>query len=131
MAALTITPASVRPTPTLANNPIVVGETVSAGAVLAFNATNNNYELADPLGNYSQIKVAITNGDATDTVYSCSSGSVIIGATVVAGQSYYLLGDGTIGLFSDLITGDRVIFLGVGTSTTTIMFSPIDTGVTL
>ncbi len=74
-------------------------------------------------------KMGIALGGATDgvTFAILTSGPITIGATIVAGQRYYINASiGLIGLFTDLATNDYITEVGIAASTTvlTVGYNP-------
>lgn len=136
MADLTITAANVIKGSNSRNEHGIAGETLTAGKAVYKDATTQKWMLAD---NDSATAAAKTAGGITlngaslnQPVTVHTSGDITIGATLVAGGSYYLSSTaGGIMPAADLATGDYVCLLGFAKSTTVLAVDIQAPGVTL
>ena len=157
MSDLSITAASVVPGSgaTIVSN-LVAGIAVTQGQVVFLDPTSNKWWLAtaaaSPLGGSNTIAqptpsgsgvklgIALNSASPGQLLTVLTAGSITIGATLVAGESYYLsitTGSTTGG---DIIaaagagsapdaSGNYPCFLGMAISTTVLNFTPIAAGV--
>ena len=100
-----------------------MGATVGRGVPVYRDLTASSKLIAaDADLTVSSLVAGITLCGGVDTSIGLilTKGLMTIGATVVAGQTYYLAPTGGICLFSDLGPGDFAVKLGIATSTTII-----------
>lgn len=136
MADLTLTPASVVPGSTSRQENGIAGETIAAGKVVYKQASTGKYMLADDNGASAEMKIptgiALNGASLNQPVSVHKSGDITIGATIVAGTSYYLSDTpGGICPFADLLAGENVALIGIGKSTTVLLVNITVPGVTL
>jgi hypothetical protein len=134
MADLSITAANVAADGNSSIEHGTAGAAITAGQVV-FKDTNQQYQLADADDVALDEAYGIALNDAASgqpLTVALSGGNITIGATLTAGTAYYLSGNaGGIAPVADLATGDRVILLGMASSTTVLKFRPFDSGVIL
>lgn len=134
MADLTITAANVAVGGSATKETGVAGEAITAGEVLLKNSSNEMV-LADADDVSLDEVYGIALNDAASgqpIVYAKPGSDITIGATLTAGTAYFLSATaGAICPHADLVTDDRVIFLGIAISTSVLRFRPIDSGVIL
>lgn len=135
MADLTITAASVVPGTNSRQVAGIAGETIAAGKAVYKAAATGKYMLADNNGAAEAkipVGIALTGSSLNQPITVHLSGDITIGATIVAGTSYYLSDvPGSIGLFADLASGESVALIGIAKSTTVLAVSIVVPGVTL
>jgi hypothetical protein len=133
MADLTITAANVATAGRQETG--TFGATITAGQVVFKDSSTKKFELADADDtSLDEVYGIALNGgaDGQPGVVALPGSDITIGATLTAGTAYYLSATaGGICPFADLVTGDRVIFLGIAKSTSVLHFRPIDSGVIL
>lgn len=134
MADLSITAANVAADGNSSIEHGTAGAAITAGQVV-FKDTNQQYQLADADDVALDEAYGIALNDAASgqpLTVALSGGNITIGATLTAGTAYYLSGNpGGIAPVADLATGDRVILLGLASSTTVLKFRPFDSEVIL
>lgn len=123
MADITVTAANVRPVSGATQTTVVAGETITAGQPVYKKAADSKYYKA--ISNSSEAStcrgIAITNAGADEQLVILSAGKIIIGGTVVLGESYFVSGTaGGIQPSGDVGSGEYVCFLGIGVTTTQI-----------
>jgi hypothetical protein len=135
MAALSGITA-VRPTAnTRVSDPVIYGETISAGQSVYQDSTDGKWKLAD--GNLSAAAaaakgIAITPGvlDGYGLV-ALDGGIILVGTTMAIGETYYVGATaGAINPDADLTTGWFVTRLGTASSATQLNLSVLATGIT-
>jgi len=134
MADLTITPANVVAGSNATRDIGTAGETIVAGKAVFLNAATNKWMLSDNNGTGTrQVKGIALNGASLNQPLSVlKDGDVTIGATLVAGQDYWLSATaGGICPRADLATGMDTILIGIAKSTTVLAVDIQDSGVTL
>lgn len=136
MADLTITAANVVPGTNSTQVNGIAGETITAGKAVYKAAATGKYMLADNNSGVAEAKIAtgiaLNGASLNQPVTVHTKGDVTIGATIVAGTSYYLSDTpGGIGPFADLAAGESVCLLGIGKSTTVLSVAIQAPGVTL
>jgi len=140
MADIVITPANVIAQPGASIGAGIAGATITAGQIVNASSTGAIVPSdADVTGisNVTRFYVALNGGAVNQPIKVALSGDISLGAVMTPGTAYYLspstdiAAGGDICLFSDLLTGDNVIFLGVAKSTSILAFFPIITGVTI
>jgi hypothetical protein len=138
MAELSITAASCLATGTHQKTFGQAGETITAGMVIYKKASDSKFYKAQNDGTAEEsgsgVDMGIALGAATASQYLVylTSGTITIGATVVAGTQYYVGPTaGMIGEYSDIATGGTkyVTFIGYATSTTIIAVAFNATGI--
>jgi len=122
MADLSITAANVVASAgaTVVNG--TSGATITAGQTVYLTAGQYQLAKANAAGTATLAGIALNGASANQPLQVLVSGSVTIGATVTAGQTYVLSAAvaGNIAPITDLSTGNYVSLLGVATSTTVI-----------
>jgi hypothetical protein len=110
------------------------GAAITAGQIVYKEAATGLIKLADADSATAEVKVpygiALNSAAIGQPVAVQTSGSITIGGTLVAGTPYYL-SDTAGGIRTTPDTGDRVVQLGLATSTTVLALRIQDTGVTL
>jgi hypothetical protein len=130
MADLSITAANV--VSTGSKNQGVAGASITQGQCVYLDSTTNTIKLADAdaVASTRNVGVALNAAATGQPVIYHIAGTITIGATVAVGTAYYVSATaGGICLESDLSSGDFPTFIGFGTTTTTIFFSPQVCGV--
>jgi hypothetical protein len=125
MTDLVITPASVIAGSGASIVHGVWGETGTAGQAVYLDATTGKYMRADSNAAAPAARVAsaiaLNGGGLNQPVSVLTSGPVTIGATLVAGNPYYLSdAPGGICPFADVGAGEFVCLLGLALSTTVL-----------
>jgi hypothetical protein len=126
MVDLTITPANVLPSGTgQFTQSGTAGETIAAGKAVYFSNTTKKWMLADSNSVTVEARKAIgiaLNGASLDQpVDILISGAIVIGATLVAGTSYFLSDTpGGICPLADVGSGEYVCLIGIAASTTVL-----------
>jgi len=134
MADITVTPANVLPGSNAGIDSGIAGETIAAGKTVYLNTTTNRWMLSDNNGTGTrQVNgIALNAASVGQPISIQKSGDITIGATIVAGQDYWLSGTpGGICPRADLTTGMDPVLVGIAKSTTVLAISTIDPGVTL
>ncbi len=134
MADLTITPANVVAGTNAVRDIGTAGETITAGKVVYFDAATNKWKLSDnnATGTRTVHGIALNGASLNQPVSVAKHGDITIGATLVAGQDYWLSATaGGICPRADLATGMDPILIGVAKSTTVLAIDVQDSGVTL
>ena len=109
-----------------------VSEAITAGQAVAQDAAGLLIKaIADTADNADVIGIAMTSATGTgEYVTVAERGSIVTGATMVAGQYYVLSATaGGIAPFSDLTTGDFATYVFVAESTTTARILRYETGI--
>jgi hypothetical protein len=135
MADLSITAASVVADPSASRVSGQAGETITARAAVYLSSTTKKWMLADSNSATAEAKKAVgvaLNGAALNQpIAICTSGPVTIGATLVAGDAYYLSETpGGIQPAADLGAGENVCLLGMAASTSVLNVAIQAPGVT-
>ena len=138
MVDLVITPASV-----VAGNDAsidlgaIAGETITAGKAVYQNLTTGKWMLADnnaatPPEAKSPQGIALNGASLNQPLAVQRGGDIVIGATLVPGDSYYL-GDTPGGICprADILTGESVTIMGIARNATTLRIEIVESGVTL
>ncbi|NNH56914.1 hypothetical protein HLI01_08845 [Rhizobium laguerreae] len=128
MADLVITAASVLAASNAERDQGIAGEAIAAGKPIYLASTTNRWMLADSnsaTAEARQPKAVALNGAAVGQPVSFQkSGDITIGATLVAGTSYYLSDTpGGICPLADVGTGEYVVLIGIAKSTTVLQLS--------
>ncbi len=139
MAELTIVSASCLATGTFAKDYGQAGETITAGMVIYKKASDSKFYKSQNDGTAEESGVGVTMGiSLTDSVLAgqyfayLTSGTITIGATIVAGTYYYVGATaGAICLYSDIATGGTkyISIIGYATSTTVLKVAFDATGI--
>lgn len=137
MADITITPADVTVGDDAQLQIVVLGEAVSAGDVISYSVTNNNWVLAsnatDVLsgsGNNNYIAMALSDGVSGQRITAAKpKTSITVGSVLTAGRVYVLSTGGAISPESDATTSDYATIIGYAESATVLYFNPISTGI--
>lgn len=134
MAALSITAAQVTAP---SNSPTATGiahTAITAGEVVFLDAANNNKVNLATNANAAGSKavgIALNNAAAGQPVtYVRAGGRInVTGATFTVGTPYFLDAGGDIIPLADLANPDYVTFIGIGITTTSMLFDPVVSGV--
>lgn len=135
MADITITPANVVKGSDALVEQGIAGAAVTAGQVVYKDDATGKYLLADNDSATAGAKVprgiALNGAAANQPLAIIRGGSVTIGATLTAGDAYYLSATaGGICPEADVATGDDVVLLGLATSASVLSVGIKVTGVT-
>lgn len=135
-ADLTITAASVVPQGNAIKELGIAGATITAGQVVYKEAATSQFKLADSNSGTAEAKhpygIALGGASANQSIVVQRAGDVVIGATLVAGATYWLSETpGGIQPVADLGSTENVALLGIAKSTTVLMLTIIEPGVTL
>lgn len=124
MVDLSITAANVRRTGGASPMQVRAGATITRGQAVYLNTSTGLYEVADAdlTGTAEVAGIALTDGNANGDMLIAGPGTVVnIGATTIAGTIYVLsTTGGGIAPWADLITGDFVCVLFIGTGSATV-----------
>jgi hypothetical protein len=133
MAALTQTAANVGVgSVTSPVRTVQVGEAVTQGQPGYRDETTGKYFVGDADdADKDAIAVVFLTPAALDgyAVAAFPDAKVNLGATLVVGTAYYLLASGSIGLHSDISSGDYVTCLGIAETAALLLFNPQVSGV--
>ncbi len=133
MADLTITAASVIASTDAVTETRPAGAAITAGQVVYLDSTTDTYKLADADGAValrSPRGIALNGGGIGQPIQIIRSGSVTIGATMVAGLVYFLSKvAGGIAPYADIASGGYATSLGISTSTTVFKVNMTESGV--
>lgn len=134
MAALSITAANVSPGSGARLTSGTAGETGSAGDAVYLDASTNRWKLAKNNGTAAQAncKGVAVNSFADGQPVSVATGLVDIGEVATKGI-LYVVGTtaGDIEPSTDLTSGERVTYIGVGTAEGNLLVQPHASGTTL
>jgi hypothetical protein len=135
MVDITITATSVIPgSDAVIDRGSFAGAMITAGQVVYKEAATGLIKLADCDSATAEVKIpygiALNGGATGQPIAVQTAGSITVGGTLVAGTAYYL-SDTAGGIRTTPDTGDRVVQLGLATSTTVLALRIQDTGVTL
>ena len=135
MAALSITAANVAYVQG-STQIVTYGETVTQGQPIREHTDGKFYLCNNTTStDAGATKIALTPGSADEKGVAMGGGvnsDIKIGATVAAGTSYYVGGsDGDIVPHGDLSSGDHIVVIGHGISTTTIRLTFNNLGATI
>lgn len=124
MADLSITAASVVKGGTAKTVEGTAGATIAAGQAVYRDAATGNYLLADSNGAAAARipgGIALNGAAVNQPVEILTEGPVTIGATMTAGEAYYLSDTpGGIGPRADVASGENTVLIGLATSTTVL-----------
>ena len=125
MADLTITAASVVPGTDASVKGGRAGEAIAAGKVVYLDSATKTWKLADNdavlAESHKAVGIALNGASLNQPIDVQISGSITIGATLVAGTDYYLSATpGGICPRSDLGAGKAVCLIGLAASTTVL-----------
>lgn len=125
MADLVITAASVVAGANARITHGIAGATVTAGQVVYLDPTTGKWGLADTDSATAAVRnatgVALNGAALNQPVAVQTGGDVTIGATVAAGDGYWLSGTaGGIAPIADVAAGDYPLLVGIGKSTTVL-----------
>lgn len=125
MADITITAANVVAGSNSTRENGTAGETITAGQAVYKDAATNKYKLADTDSATAAVRqprgIALNGASLNQPVAVLTSGDITIGATLVAGDPYFLSGTaGGICPHADVEAGDYPCLIGVATSTTVL-----------
>lgn len=136
MADLTITAANVVPAANAVKTIGVAGETVTAGQPLYYDTTVSQWKKADnnaaAAASHRASGISLTGSSLNQPVVVQTGGDITIGATIVAGDPYYLSATaGGVCPKADLATGMSVCLLGLAKSASLLALDFQFPGVTL
>lgn len=136
MVDISITPANVVASSTATRENGTAGASILAGKVVYKDSTTNKYVLAD--SNLANVEGRVPRGIAMHAAENNQplaihrAGDITIGATLVAGQDYYLSDTaGGICPRADVGATENVVLIGLAKSTTILAVDIQVTGVTL
>lgn len=124
MVALTITAAEVQANSAANRRTGVALHAIVAGQAVALDATQNNRVVladANDANRWKVVGIAENSAAAGQQVSYLTPGSrfTVTTGSFTQGTPYFLgATPGTIVPFADLVTGDKVVYVGVGISTT-------------
>lgn len=135
MTDISVTAASVVPGATARTVQGIAGETIVAGKAVYLSSATNKWMLGDSDHATASVRaatgVALTGSSLNQPIVVAKKGSVNMGATLVAGEPYFLSATaGGICPYADLSVGERIIQLGIATSAALLEIDVIDSGVT-
>jgi len=135
MADLTITPANVIAGSNAKLGSGTAGASITAGQALYYDSTSGTYKLADSdasAATADAVGIALHAAASGQPIQFAKSGSITIGATLTAGTAYYLSNTaGGICPVADVGSGEKVVLLGLASSTTVLELDIQKPGVTL
>jgi hypothetical protein len=134
MADLTITPGSVAKSTNGKVDHGTAGVAITAGQVVYKEAATQTYKLADNnvVGARDPTGIALNGAAIGQPVSVQQDGDVTIGATMTAGEAYYLSDTpGGICPRADVIAGENTVLIGLAKSTTVLGLNIYGSGVTL
>lgn len=134
MADLTITATSVLPGTNATKDSGIAGEAIVAGKAIYLDATTNHWFLSDNNATGKRVVngIALNGASAGQPIDYQKGGDITIGATLVAGQDYWLSGTpGGICPRADIVTGMDPILIGIAKTTAVLTLSVVDVGVTI
>lgn len=135
MADLTITAANVIAGATAKLGSGTAGAAITAGQPLYYDSTSGTYKPADSDASAATadcVGIALHAAATGQPLQFAKSGAVTIGATLTAGTAYYLSSNpGGICPLADVGTGERVVLLGLASSTSVRELDIQKPGVTL
>jgi hypothetical protein len=137
MADISITPTNVVPATDAFVETVLLGETVTAGEILVYDATDDDWVVAsnatDVLsgtGNGQNLRMALSSANSGQTIAVARANSdVALGAVLTAGRWYVLSVGGAISPESDAGSGDFSVLIGYAKTTSLLRFTPVSTGV--
>lgn len=138
MADLSVTIGDVLIADTVRATAVEVGEAVSAGDVIVYDANDEDWVLASNAsaalsgnGNNAYIGIAVGSAAAGQRVAAVvtSNQEITLGAVLTAGRVYVLSTGGNISPESDATTSDFLTIIGYAKSSTVLVFNPISTGI--
>lgn len=136
MADLSITAANVLAGAgaTLASG--TAGATITAGQTVYYDSAAAKYKLADAdsatAAVRSPVGIALNGASDGQPLKVLTKGTITIGATLVAGTTYYLSDTpGGIAPAGDPTTGDYPTIIGIATSTSVLKVNITESGVAL
>ncbi len=135
MADLVVTAASVIADPSASRVSGQAGEAITAGKAVYLSSTTKKWMLADSNSATAEAKkaggIALNGAALNQPLAVCTGGPVTIGATLVAGDPYYLSETpGGIQAAADLGSGENVCLLGMAASATMLNVAIQAPGVT-
>lgn len=112
----------------------VAGASITAGQAVYLDPTTGKYNLADTDSATAAVRqaigVALHAAAANQPLSVCTDGPVTIGATLVAGEVYYLSGTpGGICPVGDVASGDYPLVVGQAASTSVLNVGIVYAGV--
>lgn len=134
MADLSITAANVVVGTGAQTKHGTAGASITAGQPVYLDSADSKFKLADcdsaTAAARSPVGIALHAAAANQPLTICTGGSLTIGATLVAGDVYYLSGNaGGICPAADLAAGDYTTALGIATSTSVLKVDIVESGV--
>lgn len=135
MADLSITAANVVAGSNASVTKGTAGATVTAGQVVYKEASSGKYKLADADSGTEEVRqpdgIALNGAADGQPLSVLTGGDITIGATVTAGDAYYLSPTaGGIAPLADVLTGDDIVLIGLASSTSVIRVMIFATGAT-
>ncbi|ASR06709.1 hypothetical protein CHY08_06030 [Rhizobium leguminosarum bv. viciae] len=128
MTDLVVTPANVLAASNAERDNGIAGETIVAGKAIYLASTTNRWMLADSNSATAEARaakgIALNGASVGQPVSFQKSGDITIGATLVAGTSYFL-SDSPGGLcpLADVGSGEYVVLIGIAKSTSVLQLS--------
>lgn len=134
MVDIVITAANVVPSNTATVARGIAGVAITAGQAVYLSPTTGKYDLADTDSATAAVRaahgVALNGAAANQPIAVCTKGPVTIGATLVAGEVYYLSGTaGGICPVADVAAGDYPLVVGQAASTSVLNVDIVYAGV--
>lgn len=134
MTDLVITAASVLPGSGARIVEGTAGAALTAGQALYLDSATNTYKLADTdsatAAVRSAVGIALHAAASGQPIAVQTGGSITIGATLTAGDAYWLSGTaGGICPVADVAAGDYPEIIGIATSTTVMKLAFLESGV--
>ena len=114
----------------------VAGATVTAGQVVYLDSADGRFKLADSDAATAPVRlpagIALNGASNGQPLSVAQAGSVTMGATLVAGTTYYLSDEpGGICPLGDLTTGDFTVVVGMATTAAVLVVHIQSSGVAL
>ncbi|MGO6848006.1 hypothetical protein E0H65_22430 [Rhizobium leguminosarum bv. viciae] len=128
MTDLVVTSANVLAASNAERDQGIAGETIVAGKAIYLASTTNRWMLADSNSATAEARqakaIALNGASVGQPVSFQKSGDITIGATLVAGTSYFL-SDSPGGLcpLADVGSGEYVVLIGIAKSTSVLQLS--------
>lgn len=130
MAALSITAANVLKGSGVSIENGTAGATITAGQLVYLDSSTNTYKLTDTdvVASASARGIALHGSLSGQPLQILMNGPITIGATLTAGNVLYAspTAGGITATVADLVSTNRVIVVGVATSTTVAQIQIID-----
>lgn len=134
MVDISVTSANVDPGANAVIKHGYAGEAITAGQAIYKSATDGLIYLGDADSATDAVQdcdgIAVNSAAANQPVAYQESGQIDIGGTVTVGEIYVLSGTaGGVAPEGDLATGDKVVIIGVGVTSTDILLGLFNSGV--